>query len=165
MCQTLYIHFLIESFNLHYEIGMFTSILQISKLRLSEVKSFGQLHKKLKCKRQSWDLNRGVHLWSTTPSKLFVCSYCLLNRELEGWKDPQQLYRQVILFCSAEDVRRSPGLSQLVGTGAHMRSWHPGAKVAPTHPSTHRTAPATMGQPTPQVNSAEVEQSLSRPVS
>jgi len=53
MCQTLYIHFLIESFNLHYEIGMFTSILQISKLRLREVKSFDQLHKKLKCKRQS----------------------------------------------------------------------------------------------------------------
>ena len=79
---------------------MVTSILQISKLRLSEVKSFGQLHKKLKCKRQSWDLNRGVHLWSTTPSKLFVCSYCLLNRELEGWKDLQQLYRPAILFCS-----------------------------------------------------------------
>ena len=95
---------------------MVTSILQISKLRLSEVKSFGQLHKKLKCKRQSWDLNRGVHLWSTTPSKLFVCSYCLLNRELEGWNDLQQLYRPAILFCST-DVRRYLGLSQLVEGG------------------------------------------------
>ena len=53
MCQTFYIHFLIESFNPPYEIGMVTSILQISKLRLREVKSFDQLHKKLKCKRQS----------------------------------------------------------------------------------------------------------------